>query len=369
MMTGGITSYSTYNQELLSSKDFAQTLKLKVENYLSTNTPLSAPIMPPLTIQRTKGFILAFIILAIYSVIVFENLSVFGTVSLGIFFGIAVSIFGLNVMHEASHNNLSNNSQINRLIQYSMDFFGVSSAIYRIKHNIYHHHFTNISGLDGDISETPLIRMSPQQAYWKIHRIQAYYAPFLYSLLTVTWIFDDLIRLITKRIGSSSMPPIKRSDMIHLFLFKLIHALVFIGVPSLFHPFWKVIGIYLLAQMTLGFILAFIFQAAHLFQGAKFPTQKPKSESDWMIHQIETTSDFATDNKIVNFVFGGLNFQVEHHLFPNISCTHYPQIHLIVKETCREFGIRFNLFPTLSSAFASHLKLLNTLGVSTKESL
>jgi linoleoyl-CoA desaturase len=80
------------------------------------------------------------------------------------------------------------------------------------------------------------------------------------------------------------------------------------------------------------------------------------------IHQIQTTANFATRSRLVTWFCGGLNFQIEHHLFPKMSHIHYPEVSKIVKATCQEYGIKYIEFPRVTAAMRSHWKLLYDLG-------
>jgi linoleoyl-CoA desaturase len=85
-------------------------------------------------------------------------------------------------------------------------------------------------------------------------------------------------------------------------------------------------------------------------------------ENEWAIHQIETTCNFGTNSPVLNFLLGGLNYQVEHHIFPKMSHVHYKEVSKIVKETCDEFGINYVNYPTLWSALTAHKLHMKRLG-------
>jgi linoleoyl-CoA desaturase len=117
-------------------------------------------------------------------------------------------------------------------------------------------------------------------------------------------------------------------------------------------------------HFTAGMIMSTIFQMAHVVQGAEQPLPDAKGiiHMEWTVHQLHTTSDFAQKNVILNWYAGGLNYQVEHHLFQHISHIHFPQIAPIVKEMTTKYGITYNVKPSFSLALKSHVHRLKELG-------
>ena len=113
-----------------------------------------------------------------------------------------------------------------------------------------------------------------------------------------------------------------------------------------------------------GLIMSTIFQMAHVVEGAVQPLPNAEGiiETDWAVHELRATSDFARNNLFLNWYAGGLNFQIEHHLFPNICHVHYRNIAPIVENTARQFGLIYNLKPTFAAALISHVKRLKELG-------
>jgi linoleoyl-CoA desaturase len=122
---------------------------------------------------------------------------------------------------------------------------------------------------------------------------------------------------------------------------------------------------FLIITFICGLFISVVFQLAHIVEGTHFPqpdTESNKIEQEWAIHQVSTTANFATKSKIVSWLLGGLNFQVEHHLFPRVSHIHYPKINQFVKETCQEFNIVYLEHATVLKAFRSHLLHIKKLG-------
>jgi linoleoyl-CoA desaturase len=121
-------------------------------------------------------------------------------------------------------------------------------------------------------------------------------------------------------------------------------------------------------HLVAGFILSMIFQPAHVVKETTFPMPNLENEieNSWAVHELLTTANFARKNAVLNWYAGGLNFQVEHHLFPTICHIHYEALAPIVKETAEEFGLPYNEFETFSEAIKSHYDMLKRLSVNEK---
>jgi linoleoyl-CoA desaturase len=137
-------------------------------------------------------------------------------------------------------------------------------------------------------------------------------------------------------------------------------------VPVLFTQLsWLVIllGIFIM-QYIAGFLLAIIFQPAHVIEGTEYPVPDANRslETNWAIHQLLTTTNFANNSKWFSWYVGGLNFQIEHHLFPGICHVHYPKISHIVKQTAHEFGFPYKTKRSFIDAIVGHARLLKSLG-------
>ena len=117
--------------------------------------------------------------------------------------------------------------------------------------------------------------------------------------------------------------------------------------------------------MFAGLVLSVVFQLAHTIEETAFPVPTAATndiENEWAIHQIETTANFATKNKLISWLVGGLNFQIEHHLFPKISHVHYPEISKIIKKTCEEFNVKYIEHRKMRHALVSHATYLRRMG-------
>ena len=275
-------------------------------------------------------------------------------------------LIGFNVMHDGAHGSASRKPWVNWLMGSTMDLLGSSVWLWRQKHNLMHHTYTNIAGRDDDIDSGGLLRLSPSQERRFWHRYQAWYAPVLYSFFTLYLLFySDWKRMFFGRIGKTPLQSRTRLAIGGFLCGKLGYFTYTILVPALFHPLWQVLLVFVLVHFVMGATIALVFQLAHTVEGAQFPQSEPETGTmpyDWAMHQVLTTANFATQSRIVAFYMGGLNFQIEHHLFHKISHVHYPAISQIVEATCHEFGVKYLNFPSVRHALGSHFRHLNTLG-------
>jgi linoleoyl-CoA desaturase len=161
------------------------------------------------------------------------------------------------------------------------------------------------------------------------------------------------------------MKKMKPRDHISFWSFKLIHIALFVLLPIYTIGFLPWLIGFLIYGLFAGFVLSIVFQLAHTVEHTHFPhadEMTGKMEDEWAIHQIKTTANFATKNKVVSWLVGGLNFQVEHHLFPKISHVHYPAISKIIKKACEEYGIGYIEYKRVRIALASHVAYLRHMG-------
>ncbi len=282
--------------------------------------------------------------------------------------GIGLAGIGMCIMHDAVHGSYSDKEWVNKLMGWTMYLLGSNVFNWKIQHNIMHHAYTNIDGYDEDIGAKGPLRLSKFAPLRKIHRLQYIDAFFFYGLMTITKLtkeFSQLLRYnregITKRYGIN--PYMEYAKMVTV---KLIYLFIFIGLPIIFSGFawWQVLLGFFIMHWTAGCILSTIFQMAHVVEGTmQFkPDANGIINDEWTVHELKTTSDFARNNHFLNWYIGGLNFQIEHHLFPNVCHVHYRKIAPIVERTAKEFGIEYNLKPSFLNALGSHIRRLKQLG-------
>jgi linoleoyl-CoA desaturase len=289
--------------------------------------------------------------------------------SLVVVMGFGLAGIGLSVMHDANHGAYSDKSWVNSLMGYSINLIGANAFAWKIQHNVLHHTFTNVHDHDEDISPRGVLRLTPHTNWKYLHRFQFIYAWFLYGMMTIVWLgVKDFVRLIRyHRDGTAKK---QKANIAREWAILIFSKLVYIGyiyfIPLLVTPllWWQVLlGLFLMHYIA-GFILAIIFQPAHVIEGTEFPLPDENNnlENNWAIHQLHTTTNFGNDSKWFSWYVGGLNFQIEHHLFPNICHVHYRNIAGIVRETTREFNLPYKSTRTFVGALIGRARLLRDLG-------
>ena len=343
--------------------DFFKSLKQKVDNYFAENN-LDTAGNSKLYI---KSLILILATVAIYVTLLFFTPPLLISIVLCCVLGMCFSAIGFNIMHEGGHSSFSRHPWINNIAAYSLNAMGGTTYFWKIKHNISHHTFTNIDGHDPDIDVKPFMRLHADHPKYWIHRFQHLYWIVLYGISYFMWVFyQDFEKYFSGKIAPQGGP--KKLESKEHFIFwgtKLAYVSIYILIPILavgFVPF--IIG-FAITSFVCGLFISVVFQMAHMVEATQFPEPNESSnkiEQEWAIHQVETTANFATRNKLVSWLLGGLNFQVEHHLFPRISHIHYPQINVLVKETCAEYNVNYSEYPTVRQAFRSHLVHIKRMG-------
>lgn len=283
--------------------------------------------------------------------------------------GVGKAAVGMSIMHDALHGSFSNKQWVNDLFGGTLYLLGGNPINWRIQHNILHHTYPNVYKVDEDVSTKAFIlRLSPESKLRKVHKYQWLYIIPLYGLMTLSFMVKDFRQLTrynkmgaTKRQGFDP-----RREMFRLIITKIVYLFTTIGLPLLLtgYSVIQVISGFLIVHFTAGLILSLVFQLAHVVEGVEYPERNLSGDLDssWALHQLATTSNFAPQNRFVHWFTGGLNHQVEHHLFPHISHVHYRSISKIVQATSEEFGFVYNSYPTVLSALNAHIRMLKNLG-------
>lgn len=287
---------------------------------------------------------------------------------LSIIMGIGMAGIGMSVMHDAVHGSFSKRGWLNKFFGTSMYAIGGSTFNWKIQHNIFHHTYTNIEGFDEDIEPKASLRLSKHTPLKKIHRFQYIYAFFLYCFMTISRTFKDIGQLIkynkagiTRQQGSSP-----KKEMVKMILTKVAYLAIIIGLPLLFSgaAWWMILAGFVIMHFTAGIFMSTVFQMAHLVEEAEQPLPNKEGiiDNEWAIHELETTVNFSRKSRFFGWMIGGLNYQIEHHLFPQICHVHYRAISPIVERTAKTFGLRYNQNRSFFSAIGSHIRMLKALG-------
>jgi linoleoyl-CoA desaturase len=291
-------------------------------------------------------------------------------IALCLIWAMAIASVGFNVVHDANHNGYSERPFVNKLISISAEMLGMNGFRWRTKHNVWHHTYTNIAGFDDDIETFGLMRLTPRVPWKPLYKFQAWYFPLVYGLIGFDFILRDfMMMLFGKSDANHVYPKMSAADKITFWSSKLFFFVIMFALPLLVFPWWQVLIGFLIVMLTVGLIMGVIFQLAHINGDAAFPEPVGRAQhidNEWAVHQVETTTDFAPSNRLLNFYIGGLNYQIEHHLLPHICHINYPRLAPIVRTTCEEFGIRYNCYMTWREAFASHWRQLRLLGLNTE---
>lgn len=350
----------------ISKADFFSTLRKNVDNYFKENeiSKYANNHFAVKTVVMLGLYVIPF-------VLILTNLfSAWTMLFFAFVIGVGKAGIGMCIMHDANHGATSPSKVVNKLLGSTMYLLGASAFNWRIQHNVLHHTYTNVFEVDEDIETKFIIRLSPYAELKKIHKYQHIYAFALYSLMTFSMLFKDFIKIFrytNKNSQFKKKNTNQAKEVFILFSTKILYLFVAIGLPLLLVDitWWQLLIGFCVAHFTTGFILSVIFQMAHVVEDTEhhhIPENGQNLENTWAVHQLHTTADFARNNKLLSWYIGGLNFQIEHHLFPHICHVHYKALSEIVKNTAVEFNLPYNEMPTFRSAIVSHLKTLKALG-------
>lgn len=282
--------------------------------------------------------------------------------------GIGMAGVGMGIMHDANHGTLSSKSSVNNIFSKSLDFIGCSSTVWKLQHNVLHHTFTNIDDHDEDIDTPFFLSFSPNTKKYWIHRFQHLYAWFFYGLATLHWVSaKDFIAL--KKYSKMGLVKDRRTHMKEIWktiMWKALYFSYILVLPIIFNSsaaIWIVTGFFIMHFIT-GLLISLIFQLAHVMPDMSFPKADHNNQidSNWYVHQLENTSNFSPKSAWLSWLIGGLNYQIEHHLFPNISHIHYRKISKTIAETAKEYGLPYYVNENFFVAIWRHLKMLRNLG-------
>ncbi|GAA0873238.1 acyl-CoA desaturase [Gangjinia marincola] len=346
------------------TQNFFRTLNKRVNTYFKENN-----------IKRTanwklhlKTVIMFCVFLAPYFLILTLDVSDWWKLLFTIIMGVGMAGIGMNVMHDGNHGSYSNKKWVNKIIGGSMYLLGGSVYNWQVQHNVLHHTYTNIHGHDEDLDAGRVIRFSKHAPWYSFQKYQHYYSVFLYGLLTFNWIlvadFKQTKRYLARKLSYGEMPS-KVKQWSTVAITKVVYLSLWIAIPMIVGIiWWKVLLGFFIMHYVAGLILSIVFQLAHVVEGVDMPIpdESGNMKNTWAIHQLFTTTNFSTKNPIMNWFTGGLNHQVEHHIFPNISHVHYNKISKIVKSTAKEFDLPYLEYKTTRAALKAHFSYLKQMG-------
>lgn len=347
------------------NKEFSLVLRQRVSEYFKDqNLEQSAN-----SEMFAKTIILLSTYFLTYGVIIFGGISnIYLAFGLWMFLGFGKSLIGMSVMHDNMHGSYSKvkwvNSMVGALSTWSI---GMDPKVWQIQHNVLHHTYTNIDHADEDIESRYIFRFTPNQPRRWFHRFQHFYAPMFYSLLTLVWILaKDYVKIYNyKKKGLVKGGSEFAGHIARIVTRKIFYVLAFLVIPIMVLPFsaGAVVLMFISMHAVAGLILGFVFQPAHVVPTSTFTmTDEEEIKENWQVHQLLTTSNFGMNSKLLTWLIGGLNYQVEHHLFPNICHVHYPKLAKIVQKTASEFSVPYFAQRSFGAAVVTHMKMLRDLG-------
>jgi linoleoyl-CoA desaturase len=349
-----------------SQHEFFATVSQRVNQYFKTNK-IERTANWHMVVKTIVMFILYF---GPYALILTQTVSGnYMYLLMTVIMGVGVSGIGLSIMHDANHGSYSKKAWVNNLLGFSLNLVGGNAFNWKVQHNVLHHTYTNVHEVDEDISPRGVLRMAPTQAWKPFHRFQHLYAWFFYGLLTIIWIgFKDYGRLT--RYGKDGMVTKQKSTLAAewtILAITKVFYMTFLFLPVMLVPeilWWMPLVGFLIMHYIAGFVLAIIFQPAHVIDGTEYPLPDSEGnlENNWAIHQLHTTTNFGRRHRAFSWFVGGLNYQVEHHLFPNICHVHYRAIAPIVEQTAKEFGLPYKSKETFLDALIAHTVIMKELG-------
>ncbi len=350
-----------------SNHAFYASLKTAVNKYFAqTETKKTGNIG-----LYSKTIILILTAVSSYLLLLMESMALLPTIFISLFFGFILACIGFNVMHDANHGSYSSRKWVNEILGLTLNALGGNSFIWKQKHNIVHHTYTNIDGVDDDIAKSPFIRMCKTQPWAPAHRVQHLYTPLLYALSSIIWIlFQDFYKYFKRKIVDTPLSKMSTSDHVIFWVSKVLYLLFYIAIPFVLMGWQSWLVFYLFMNIGLGFTLSIVFQLAHVVEETEFDSVSSDEkliENEWAIHQVKTTANFSPGNPIISWFAGGLNYQIEHHLFPRVSHVHYPALSRIVRAECAAFNLPYNSIPTFGSAVNSHFRFIKELGRKPKD--
>ena len=304
---------------------------------------------------------------AIYLSLLLFSIPTFVGILLCLVLGFILASIGFNIMHDACHGSFSSRKWVNETLGYTLNALGGNSFIWKFKHNIIHHTYPNVDGIDDDIAKSPIMRQCTSQKWMPAHRFQHIYVVLVYAISTFAWVFlMDFTKYFKRKVFTTPMQKMNRRDHFIFWISKVLYLLFYVAIP-VYMVGWQSWAIgFTIMHITMGLTLALVFQLAHVVEHAEFETVSGEDskiiENEWAIHQLKTTVNFAPKNKIISWFVGGLNFQIEHHLFPKVSHVHYPALSKIVQKICNQFNVPYHAYPTMTQAISSHFRMMKQLG-------
>lgn len=357
---------STVRFSRKDSAKFFPTLNKRVNTYFKDNNLKKTGNWK----LHLKALVMFSLFLTPYFLILSLDISQWWMLLLTIVMGVGMAGVGMNIMHDGNHGSYSSKKWVNKIMGGSIYVLAGNVYNWQVQHNVLHHTYTNIHGHDEDLDAGRIIRFSKHSKWQRFHRFQHFYSVALYGLLTFNWAltvdFKQTRRYLKRKLAYGKLPnPVTQWSIVGIS--KALYVFIWIVIPILVLSiaWWKILIGFFIMHYTAGLILSIVFQLAHVVEKTDMPLPDDTGsmKNTWAIHQLFTTVNFGTTNRFINWFTGGLNHQVEHHIFPNISHIHYNQLSKIVKQTAKECQLPYHEYITTRAAIAAHFRHLREMGM------
>ena len=265
------------------------------------------------------------------------------TLMSGCVLGLAGYWSGTGLQHTANHGGLTKSSFWNQFWGWLGNdvAIGKSSVEWRYHHMVSHHSYCNDADLDQDVyTALPLLRLDPSQELKWFHRYQAFYAPLMWPFLWLAAQFGDAQNILIDRASPGvAYKGLMANEVALYVLGKVLHFGLLLGVPAYLHGLSNAIVPFLAYGAFGSFVLCWFFIVSHNLEALTPVNLNKSTKNDWGAWQIETSASWG--NAFWSFFSGGLNLQIEHHLFPGMAHNLYPKMVPIIKDECAKAGVRY----------------------------
>ncbi len=281
--------------------------------------------------------------------------------------GLSMILVFLNVFHDAAHGAIFRKKIHNERLTYVLEVFGCNSYVWKKRHLLLHHPYPNVQDWDIDVKQSDLVRIFPQSKWFSFHRYQHIYMWLLYFFYSLNWLFlrdfkdffgkkDNYLKRVTT---------IPKIEYFKLFAAKFLNLILMIGLPLIIldQQWQTIISAFLVMHFSSSAFGVMALLSTHTDEDANFPKTGDDGviHNTWAAYQLSATKDFCTDSRLANFLFGGFNHHIAHHLFPTVAHTYYPSITPLIKEYSQKHNLNYRSYP-LHKAVHSHFMLLKKNG-------
>lgn len=312
-------------------------------------------------------FVVYISLTVLFYLLLFVTKSAVGFIACFMAYGFVSLLFAFNFSHDFSHNTIFKSKRLNHLcfiLIYSI--VGAHAEAWKHRHINSHHYAPNVEDYDSDLQITKLIRVIPNSQHYWFHRYQHWYAPLAYMSYSLFWVFiKDFVILFSVDEFSG-----RKGFRYHLsfWLQKLFYLGFIVVLPLLFssQPWYIVVTGFLLMHLSQSLFLLFTFFMTHHVEATAYPTTDENGyiNTSWLMNQVKSSNDMHPFSETANFILGGFNNHIAHHLFPHYHHIHYPKINKILYEILTQHDVTPNQ-TTYWGGIVSHLRLLKKMSIAT----